>query len=80
MQSIKHTLETLQALSKKYSFNLIVPLTLSKNKMELALNWLNIELNTNRPVDKIPFVFVNKFKQELIERTFELKNDSQSTR
>lgn len=79
MQSIKHTLETLQALSKEYSFNLIVPLTLSKNKMELALNWLNIELNTNRPIDKIPFVFVNEFKHELIEMAFELKNDSQST-
>ena len=79
MQSIKHTLETLQALSKKYSFNLIVPLTLSKNKMELALNWLNIELNTNKTVDKIPFVFVNEFKHELIEMVFELKDDSQAT-
>lgn len=79
MQSIKNTLETLQALSAKYSFEITLPFTLSKNKMELALHWLDIRLDATKTIDKISFVFVKELKEELINALLRLKSDSQTT-
>lgn len=79
MQSIKNTLETLQTLSAKYSLEMTLPLTLSKNKMELALHWFNIQLDAAKTINKIPFVFVKELKEELIDALLKLKSDSQTT-
>lgn len=79
MQSIKNTLETLQALSAKYSLEITLPLTLSKNKMELALHWLDIRLDATKTIDKIPFVFVKELKEELVDTLLKLKSNSQTT-